>query len=112
MTDPDIQFKRGSTLPVYQITLYRPDSPTTPLVLTGAEVRLVAKSRLTGEIVIDRSLEILDPLTGLCQFTRTADEFRGDEVCKAEIIVTFGNGAVLVLPTRGYYTLTIEDSLA
>jgi len=27
MTDPDIQFKRGSTLPVYQITLYRPDSP-------------------------------------------------------------------------------------
>jgi len=41
----DIQFKRGSTLPIYQITLYRPDSPTTPLVLTGAEVRLVAKSR-------------------------------------------------------------------
>jgi len=26
--------------------------------------------------------------------------------------VTFGNGAVLLLPTRGYYTLTIEDSLA
>ncbi len=112
MTDPDIQFKRGSTLPVYQITLYRPDSPTTPLPLAGAEVRLVAKSRLTGEIVIDRSLEILDPLTGLCQFTREADEFRGGEICKAEIVVTFGNGAVLVLPTRGYYTLTIEDSLA
>ena len=108
----DIQFKRGSTLPIYQITLYRPDSPTTPLVLTGATVRLVAKSRLSGEIVIDRSLEILDPLTGLCQFSREADEFHGDEVCKAEIIVTFGNGAVLVLPTRGHYTLTIEDSLA
>jgi len=23
----DIQFKRGSTLPIYQITLYRPDNP-------------------------------------------------------------------------------------
>jgi hypothetical protein len=108
----DIQFKRGSTLPIYQITLYRPDSPTTPLVLTGAEVRLVAKSRLTGATVINKPLKILDPLTGLCQFTRTADEFHGDEVCKAEIVVTFGNGAaVLVLPTTGYYSLTIEDSL-
>jgi len=25
--------------------------------------------------------------------------------------VTFGNGAVLILPTTGYYSLTIEDSL-
>ena len=112
MTDPDIRFKRGSTLPIYQITLYRPDSPTTPLVLTGAEVRLVAKSRLTGTTVINKSLEILDPLAGLCQLTREADEFHGDEVCKAEIIVTFGSGAVLVLPTTGYYSLIIEDSLA
>jgi len=108
----DIQFKRGSTLPVYQITLYRPDSPTTPLPLAGAEVRLVAKSRLTGEIVIDRSLEILDPTAGLCQFTREADEYHGGETCQAEIIVTFGNGAVLILPTTGYYSLIIEDSLA
>ena len=107
----DIQFKRGSTLPVYQITLFRPDSPTTPLVLTGTKVRLVAKSGRTGEIVIDRSLEILDPLTGLCQFTREADEYHGGEICQAEIVVTFGNGAVLILPTTGYYTLTIEDSL-
>jgi len=108
----DIQFKRGSTLPVYQITLYRPDSPTTPLVLTGAKVRLVAKSRLTGATVINKSLEILDATAGLCQFTRQADEFHGGEICQAEIVVTFGNGAVLLLPTRGYYTLTIEDSLA
>ena len=112
MTDPDIRFKRGSTLPIYQITLYRPDSPTTTLVLTGAEVRLVAKSRLTGTTVIDKSLEILDPTAGLCQFSREADEFHGDEVCQAEIVVTFGNGAVLILPTTGYYSLTIEDSLA
>ena len=108
----DIQFKRGSTLPIYQVTLSRPDSPTTPLVLTGAEVRLVAKSRLTGTTVIDKSLEILDPTAGLCQFSREADEFHGDEVCQAEIVVTFGNGAVLILPTTGYYSLTIEDSLA
>jgi len=53
-------------------------------------VRLVAKSRLTGEIVIDRSLEILDPTAGLCQFTREADEYHGGEICQAEIIVTFG----------------------
>jgi hypothetical protein len=26
--------------------------------------------------------------------------------------VTFGNGSVLILPTTGYYSLTIEDSLA
>ena len=111
MTDPDIRFKRGSTLPVYQITLYRPDSPTTPLVLTGAEVRLVAKSRHTGATVIDKSLEILDPLAGLCQFSRETDEFHGGEVCQAEIIVTFGDGSVLILPTTGYYSLVIEKSL-
>jgi hypothetical protein len=107
----DIQFKRGSTLPVYQITLYRPDSPTTPLPLAGAEVRLVAKSKLTGATVIDEPLEILDPLAGLCQFSREVGDYLQGDRCKAEIIVTFGNGAVLVLPTTGYYTLTIEDSL-
>ena len=107
----DIQFKRGSTLPIYQVTLYRPDNSTTPLVLTGAEVRLVAKSQLTGEIVIDRPLEILDPLIGLCQFSREADEFRGGEVCQAEIVVTFGDGGILILPTTGYYSLVIEKSL-
>ena len=108
----DIQFKRGSTLPVYQITLYRPDSPTTPLPLAGAEVRLVAKSRLTGATVIDEALEILDATTGLCQFSREVGDYLQGDRCKAEIIVTFGNGAVLVLPTTGYYSLIIEDSLA
>ena len=107
----DIQFKRGSTLPVYQITLYRPDSPTTPLPLAGAEVRLVAKSKLTGATVIDETLEILDATTGLCQFSREVGDYLQGDRCKAEIIVTFGNGAVLVLPTTGYYSLTIEDSL-
>jgi len=107
----DIQFKRGSTLPVYQITLYRPDSPTTPLPLAGAEVRLVAKSRLTGATVIDEALEILDATTGLCQFSREVGDYLQGDRCKAEIIVTFGNGAVLVLPTTGYYSLIIEDSL-
>jgi hypothetical protein len=111
MTGPDIQFKRGSTLPVYQITLYRQDSPTTPFPIAGAEVRLVAKSWLAGEIVIDRSLEILDPTTGLCQLTREADEFHGGEVCQAEIVVTFGDGGILILPTTGYYSLVIEKSL-
>ena len=108
----DIQFKRGSTLPIYQITLSRQDSPNIPLPLAGATVRLFAKSRLTGATVINKSLEILGATTGLCQFTRQADEFHGGEICQAEIIVTFGNGAVLILPTTGYYTLTIEDSLA
>ena len=107
----DIQFKRGSTLPVYQITLYRPDALTEPLPLTGAEVRLVAKSRFTGATVIDEALEILDATTGLCQFRREVGDYLQGDRCKAEIIVTFGNGAVLILPTTGYYTLTIEDSL-
>ena len=107
----DIQFKRGSTLPVYQITLYRPDSPTTPLPLAGAEVRLVARSKLTGATVINEDLEILDPTTGLCQFSREIGDYLQGDRCKAEIVVTFGNGAVLILPTTGYYSLTIEDSL-
>ena len=108
----DIQFKRGSTLPVYQITLNRPDVPAEPLPLAGAEVRLVARSKLSGATVIDEALEILDATTGLCQFSREVGDYLQGDRCKAEIIVTFGNGAVLILPTTGYYTLTIEDSLA
>ena len=107
----DIQFKRGSTLPIYQVTLSRPDNPATPLVLTGAEVRLVARSKLSGATVIDEALEILDATTGLCQFSREVGDYLQGDRCKAEIIVTFGNGAVLVLPTTGYYSLTIEESL-
>ena len=108
----DIQFKRGLTLPIYQVTLSRPDNPATPLVLTGAEVRLVARSKLSGATVIDEALEILDATAGLCQFSREVGDYLQGDRCKAEIIVTFGNGAVLILPTTGYYTLTIEDSLA
>ena len=107
----DIQFKRGSTLPIYQITLYRPDAPTEPLPIAGATVRLVARSKLTGATVIDEALEILDPTTGLCQFSREIGDYLQGDRCKAEIIVTFGNGAVLILPTTGYYSLVIEDSL-
>ncbi len=111
MTD-DIRFKRGSTLPIYQVTLSRPDNPSTPLVLTGAAVRLVARSKLSGATVIDEALEILDATAGLCQFSREVGDYLQGDRCKAEIIVTFGNGAVLILPTTGYYSLTIEDSLA
>mgnify|MGYP000853098797 FL=1 len=107
----EIRFKRGSTLPIYRVTLYRPGSPTTPLVLTGAEVRLVAQSKLTRATVIDEALEILDATAGLCQFRREVGDYLQGDRCKAEIIVTFGNGDVLVLPTTGYYSLTIEDSL-
>ena len=110
MTD-DIRFKRGSTLPIYQVTLSRPGSPTTPLVLTGAEVRLVARSKLTRATVIDKALEILDATAGLCQFNREVGDYLQGDRCRAEIIVTFGNGSVLILPTTGYYSLTIEDSL-
>ena len=107
----DIQFKRGSTLPVYQVTLCRPDALTEPLPLAGAAVRLVAKSKLSGATVIDEALEILDATTGLCQFSREVGDYLQGDRCRAEIIVTFGNGDVLILPTTGYYTLTIEDSL-
>jgi len=107
----DIQFKRGSTLPVYRVTLNRPDALTEPLPLAGAEVRLVARSKFSGATVIDEALEILDTTTGLCQFSREVGDYLQGDQCKAEIIVTFGNGAVLILPTTGYYSLTIEDSL-
>ena len=112
MTDPDIQFKRGSTLPIYQVTLNRPDNPATPLPLAGATVRLVAKSKLSGATVIDEALEILDAAAGKCQFSREVGDYLQGDRCKAEIIVTFANGAVLILPTTGYYSLIIEDSLA
>ena len=110
MTD-DIKFKRGSTLPLYRVTLYRPDTPDTPLPLAGATVRLVARSKFSGATVIDEALEILDATAGLCQFSREVGDYLQGDQCRAEIIVTFGNGAVLVLPTTGYYSLTIEESL-
>ncbi|GAB7016169.1 BppU family phage baseplate upper protein [Methanogenium cariaci] len=108
---PDIQFKRGGTLPNYTTTLYRPDSPDTPLPLAGATVRLVAADRLTRETIIDQELEILDAAEGLCQYTHDASAFDAAADCKAEIVVTFGDGGILILPTSGQYQLVIEDSL-
>ena len=107
----DIQFKCGSTLPLYRVTLYRPDTPDTPLPLAGATVRLVAKSKLTNAVVVDEDLEVLDAAAGLCQFSREAGDYLQGAQCRAEIIVTFGNGAVLILPPTGYYSLVVEDSL-
>jgi len=60
--------------------------------------------------VIDEALEILDATAGLCQLAGRSRLPAGRPV-QGEIIVTFGNGAVLILPTTGYYSLTIEDSL-
>lgn len=107
----DIQFKRGSSMPNYTTTLYRPDSPSTPLPLAGATVRLVAADRLTRETIIDQELEILDAAEGLCQYTHDASVFDEAADCKAEIVVTFGDGGILILPTTGQYQLVIEDSL-
>ena len=110
MTD-DIKFKRGSTLPLYRVTLYRPDTPDTPLPLAGATVRLVARSKFSGATVIDEDLEVLNPTTGLCQFSREIGDYLQGDRCKAEIVVTFGDGNVLILPPTGYYSLVIEESL-
>ncbi len=107
----DIHFKRGSTLPVYTVKLYRPDSPTQPLPLAGAEVRLLARSKYSSKIVLDQILDVIDVATGECQLTRTTDEFPIGAECRAEIIVTFGNGSVLIMPETGYYTMYIEESL-
>ena len=107
----DIQFKRGSTLPIYRVTLYRPDTPDTPLPLAGATVRLVAKSKLTNAVMIDEDLDVLDPTTGLCQFSRETGDYLQGAQCRAEIVVTFGDGNVLILPPTGYYSLVIEESL-
>ena len=107
----DIHFKRGSTLPVYTVKLYRPDAPTQPLPLAGAEVRLLARSKYSSNIVLDEILEVIDIENAECQLIRTADEFSVGAECRAEIIVTFGNGDVLIMPETGYYTMYIEESL-
>ena len=107
----DIQFKCGSTLPLYRVTLYRPDTPDTPLPLAGATVRLVAKSKLTNAVVVDEDLEVLDAAAGLCQFAREVGDYLQGDRCKAEIVVSFGDGNVLILPPTGYYSLVVEDSL-
>ncbi len=107
----DIQFKRGGSLPNVQLTLHRPDATTQPLPLAGATVRLVATNRMTGNVVIDQELEILDAAAGTCQYTHDADDFDAAADCKAEVIVTFASGAILILPTTGQYQLVIEGSL-
>jgi hypothetical protein len=107
----DIQFKRGSTLPVYLVTLNRPDTPDIPLPLAGATVRLIARTRPNGPAVVDQELTIIDPAQGICEFTRDSDDFIKWATCRAEIIVTFGNGDIMILPPTGYYRLIVEDSL-
>lgn len=107
----DIHFKRGSTLPVYTVKLYRPDAEAQPLPLAGASVRLLARSKYSSDIILDQILEVIDVATAECQLTRTKDDFPQCADCRAEIIVTFGNGDVLIMPGTGYYNLVIEESL-
>ncbi len=107
----DIHFKRGSTLPVYTVKLCRPDAETQPLPLAGASVRLLARSKYSSDIILDQILEVIDVATAECQLTRTKDDFPQCADCRAEIIVTFGNGDVLIMPGTGYYNLVIEESL-
>ncbi len=106
-----IKFKRGSTLPFYIIRLIRFGDPNNHLTLTGAIVRLVAKSKTNWESIIDTQLEIVNPLTGTCKYVRNVDDYQKEVDCHFEIIVIFGDGSVLIIPPIGYYSLFIEESL-
>lgn len=61
--------------------------------------------------MIDKVLVIYDAITGKYQFDRKEGDYLKEDQCDAEIIITFCNGDVLILPTSGYYNLVIEDSL-
>ena len=104
-------FKIGSTLPYHNITFCRLGDPRAPLDLTGATVRIIATDHLTGEIRIDKPLEIVDAERGACRLMREEDEYQTPASCRAEFFITFDDGEVLILPESRYYRLSIEDSL-
>lgn len=107
----EIQFKIGSSLPRHTIVFCRYGNPKIPLSLSNAKVRLVARHHISGDLIINKYLEVLDPALGKCQYVREPDEFSTPASCNAEFVIEYDSGEVMIVPQSGYYRVSIERPL-
>lgn len=100
--------KKGDTHAITLTVFDTVGSTPTPLDLTGATVRLLAKAGEATTVVLTATLDA-DPTTGIVHHTLTGTLPAG--TYKVEVEVTQG-GAITTAPTTGYATLIVEDDLA
>ncbi len=107
MSTPFI-IKRGDTRPALEVALQEQDG--TPLVLDGATVRLILRSR-QGVKINRAPMVIADAETALARYAWQAGDTDTAGTFEAECEVTFADGGVETVPNEGYISVRINADL-
>lgn len=105
----DFVIKQGDTLPVLTWTLT--DSSGNPINLTGSTVNLVVRSLVSAEPIVNQAATITNAANGQVSFAFTSAQTAITGTYMATWVITTSTGGQQTVPTDGYLSIAIEESL-
>lgn len=97
--------KRGDTSPA--LTGQVLDGNRRPVDITGATVRLKARDRDSGQLIIDEAATVDAPVTGQVRYQWVPDDTVTQRELEAEFEVTFADSTVQTWPNPGHVAVHI-----
>lgn len=104
------EIKQNDTRPFWPVTLTYEDG--TPVVLTGATVRFIAKDRSNSAVKIDAAATLTDAANGQLEYQFVAADTDVAGAYDVEWEVTFSDTTIQTFPTRRYDRLLVIGELA
>jgi len=106
----DFVIKQGDTLPVFTWTIT--DSSGAPINLTGSTVNLVVRSLVSSAPLINTAATVVSAASGTVSFAFTTAQTATPGTYMATWVITTSGGGTQTIPTDGYLSIAIEESLA
>lgn len=105
------EIKRNDLRPYWRVQLTQNGNPAD---ITGAvAARFTMKVGTTGTAKISKAaMTIVDAATGVVEYHWTGTDTDTSGTYNAEVEVDWGGGALQTFPSKGYFTITINDDLA
>jgi hypothetical protein len=103
------EIKRNDLRPHWRVTL---TSNGTPVDLTGAATAKFTMKEGTTVKVNKAAMTFIDQAGGVVEYDWTGTDTDTSGTYNVEVEVDWGAGEIQTFPSKGYFTITIEDDLA
>jgi hypothetical protein len=103
------EIKRNDLRPRWRVALMSNDLPVD---LTAAESAAFTMKQGSSIKVNKEAMVFLDRVNGIVEYEWAAGDTDTSGTYNAEVEVDWGAGAIQSFPSKGYFTVTIEDDLA
>ncbi len=107
----DFYLKKGDTLPVFRAELL--DADDNPVNINNSLITLHYTLRYPGSTVNTRSMDIVNPVSGLVQYTFTTGDTLTPGLYTAEIVATFtGTSQEMTFPPGSNLLLQVTEDIS